>query len=118
MLITLQGISDDHLLDDFIESNRHEPFAELVRRHGPMVWGVCRQTTRHLQDAEDAFQATFAVLARKASTIRRRRSISGWLYQVARRIALSTRTDPSHGRREFGRAVIELEERQPGDRGA
>ncbi|HEY2251383.1 MAG TPA: RNA polymerase sigma factor, partial [Planctomycetaceae bacterium] len=80
--------SDDKLLHAYLMSNDQDAFAVLVRRYGPMVWGVCRRILRHTHDAEDAFQATFAVLVRKAPSIRRKRAIGGWLHQVARRAAL------------------------------
>src|SRR5207248_3642773 len=60
------------LLDQFIEHQDEFAFAALVQRHSPMVWGVCRRIVAHHQDAEDAFQATFLVLARKATSIRPR----------------------------------------------
>src|SRR5262245_55520710 len=66
-------------------------FAELIRRHGPMVLSTCRHVLRHEQDAEDAFQAAFLVLARKAGSIRKHDSVGGWLYQVAFRLSLRTR---------------------------
>jgi len=87
--------TDDWLLQQYVLSRNQEAFAVLVRRYGPMVWGVCRRIVRQTQDAEDALQATFAVLARKARSIRRRRSIGGWLHQVARRIALRARATSS-----------------------
>src|SRR5205085_5925220 len=65
--------------------------AALVRRHGPMVLGVCRRVLRDAHAAEDAFQATFLVLVRKAGSIRRRELLGNWLYGVACRTALEAR---------------------------
>src|SRR5262245_56850736 len=83
--------TDRQLLDRFTADRDEFAFAELVRRHGPMVLAVCRRVLRHQQDAEDAFQAAFLVLARKASGIRQSASVGGWLYQVAFRLALRAR---------------------------
>src|SRR5205085_77303 len=76
------------LLERFATRRDESAFAELVRQHGPMVLHVCRSVLRHEQDAEDAFQATFLVLARKADSIRRPEAVAGWLCGVAYRVAV------------------------------
>src|SRR5437764_6946352 len=80
--------TDRQLLDRFLALGEEAAFTELVRRHGPMVLAVCRGVLHHQQDAEDAFQAAFLVLARKAGSVRHAESVAGWLFQVARRLAL------------------------------
>jgi RNA polymerase sigma factor (sigma-70 family) len=83
--------SDALLLDRFVEQWDEAAFRDLVRRHGPMVLGVCRRILRDPHAAEDAFQATFLLLVRKAGSVRKRESVGPWLYGVARRVALEAR---------------------------
>lgn len=83
--------SDAQLLQRFARRRDETAFAELVRRHGRLVWNVCRRLLEQDQDAEDAFQATFVVLASKAASIRKRKSLASWLYGVAARIAWNAR---------------------------
>lgn len=86
------GLNDAQLLECFLTDGDDAAFAALVRRHGPMVFGVCRRLLPTWQDAEDAFQATFLVLARKAGTIQPRGKVGNWLYGVAYRTALEAKS--------------------------
>jgi RNA polymerase sigma factor (sigma-70 family) len=85
------GLADADLLERFVGSRDEAAFELLLWRHGPMVLGVCRRVLHHAQDAEDAFQATFLTLVRKAPSVARRGSVGSWLYKVALRVALAAR---------------------------
>ncbi len=94
-------LSDDELLQQFVagaDESAEAAFAALVDRHGAMVLGVCRRVLGNRHAAEDAFQATFLVLSRKAPEIARREQLAGWLYGVARRAALDARARASRRR--------------------
>jgi RNA polymerase sigma factor (sigma-70 family) len=86
-----QHRTDRQLLDDFAARRDESAFAALLSRHGPMVLRVCRRVLRHEQDAEDAFQATFLVLARHPGVIRQRGALASWLYGVAYRAAMDVK---------------------------
>ncbi|HVS38126.1 MAG TPA: sigma-70 family RNA polymerase sigma factor [Gemmataceae bacterium] len=83
--------TDAQLLERFVARRDEAAFTALVQRHGPMVLGVCRRTAGHADDADDAFQATFLVLARKAASIRAPAQLGAWLYGVAYRTARKAR---------------------------
>jgi HlyD family secretion protein len=88
---TSASLSDGQLLERYVfeadQEGAEAAFRALVERHGPVVMRTCRLVVRDVHDAEDAFQATFLILARKAATIRKRDSVAGWLVGVARRVA-------------------------------
>ena len=95
------GVSDAQLLDRFFAGRDEAAFELLVRRHERLVFGVCRRVLGQAHDAEDAFQATFLVLARKAASIAHGGAVASWLYKVAYRVALAARTERTRrGRRE------------------
>ena len=90
----VEDLSDGSLLECYLsgdETGAQDAFQALVARHGPMVLGICRHVLNEDHDAEDAFQATFLVLAQKGSSIRDRRVLAGWLHEVAHRIAIKAR---------------------------
>lgn len=95
------GMTDGQLLDRVIHDRDDKALAVIVRRHGPMVWNVCRRILRAHHDAEDAFQATFLVLIRKAASVRPKEKLACWLFCVARKTALYMRaTVTRRSRRE------------------
>src|SRR5215831_354304 len=83
--------SDSQLLERFTASHEESAFTALLKRHGAMVLGVSRRVLPTMQDAEDVFQATFLLLARKATSIRKQASVGCWLHGVAHRLALKMR---------------------------
>ncbi len=101
---TIGGHSDAKLLERFAAHREEVVFEEIVRRHGPMVWGVCRRVLRDHHDAEDAFQATFLVLARKGHAIARRELLAHWLHGVAYQTARKTRS--TRARRRMREAQV------------
>jgi len=90
--------TDDLLLQRFAAERDETAFAEIMRRHGPLVLGVCRRVLADANDADDAFQATFLVLARKASGIKRGEALGGWLCRVACRIAVTAKGNAARRR--------------------
>jgi RNA polymerase sigma factor (sigma-70 family) len=103
------GLTDGQLLEDYIGRREKAALAALVRRHGPMVWGVCRRVLPNYHDAEDAFQATFLVLVRKAASIASRELLANWLYGVAHQTALKARATVAR-RKGRERQVAEMPE--------
>jgi RNA polymerase sigma factor (sigma-70 family) len=104
-LHVLQDFSDAQLLERFAARQSEAAFAVLVERHGPLVHSVCRRVLQNAHDTEDAFQATFLILARKAHTIHRHQSLASWLYKVAYRIALRARAGIARRRSQEIEAV-------------
>ncbi len=91
--------TDADLLGRIAARREEAAFAAVLERHGPLVFGVCRRVLADVQDAEDAFQATFLVLARKAGSIRRGASLASWLHGVALRVSLEAKTRAALRRR-------------------
>lgn len=100
-------VADSQLLERFVARHDHTAFESLVQRHAALVLGVCQRVLRHTQDAEDAFQATFLVLARKAAAIRQGEALGGWLHGVAYHIAIKARASAGR-RREQERQVAAM----------
>jgi RNA polymerase sigma factor (sigma-70 family) len=106
--------TDGELLECFVRDRAQAALGVLVQRHGPMVWGVCRRVLRDPHDAEDAFQATFLVLVRKAAAIVPPGMVAPWLYGVAHRTALKARATVAK-RREREKQLGDLPEPAPAE---
>src|SRR6516162_594500 len=100
--------TDGDLLDRFTRTRDESAFLEVLRRHAPLVLGICRRVVGNEQDVEDAFQATFLVLVQKAHAIRRRDSLASWLHGVAYRCAARVRAANLRRERHEARAVSAL----------
>src|SRR5262249_39113560 len=102
------SMTDGQLLARFVATQEAAAFEELVRRHGPMVLRVCQRVLHHTQDAEDAFQAAFLVLLRKAGTVAKQESVASWLHGVAYRVALKAKSRASqrHVREKGGSETV------------
>jgi RNA polymerase sigma factor (sigma-70 family) len=107
------GLLDAHLLARFAQTGDEAAFTALLRRHGPMVLGVCRRVLLDSHDAEDAFQATFLVLVRKAPTLLSCDALGPWLYTVAHRTSLRARADCARRRAHERRAAASAREETP-----
>ncbi len=111
----VKGLSDAQLLQRFVTARDETAFAALMQRHGRTVLGVCQHVLRHAQDAEDAFQATFLVLARKAGSIRNHHSVGSWLYGVAYRIAMRAKKNAAKRLEREQQAATPAETAPPGE---
>ena len=100
------SLSERKLLDRFLSNGDEAAFEAILRRHGPMVLGVCRRRLSDPRDVDDAFQATFLILVERGRTLRDRDILGSWLHRVAQRVATRARSD-ARRRREFeGRSVV------------
>lgn len=112
---TVGELTDAQLLERFLSGHDGQAemaFEALVTRHGSMVLDVCRNVLRDAHDAQDAFQATFLILARRAKTIRRRDSVASWLFGVARRVASRAKSEAAR-RRDADRKAAEAKAMEP-----
>jgi len=106
---TNDELSDRTLLDRFVKTRDEDAFAAIVERHAGMALGICRRVLRNAHDAEDACQAAFLVLARKADSVRKKESLASWLHGVSFHVATNLKRDL--GRRDARHArCLETEE--------
>src|SRR5262249_34985593 len=111
---------DEELLGQFVARRDEAAFAALLERHGPLVLAVCRQLLGQVDDAEDAFQAVFLILARKAASVRRQESLAAWLHRVAVNLCRTAQVNAARQRSRERRAVLmaatnPAEDEAPGD---
>src|SRR5260370_42580579 len=106
--------TDGACLERFLAKRDEAAFEILLQRHGAMVLGVCQRVLGDAHAAEDAFQATFLVLARRAGSIRDHASVGSWLHGVAQRIACKARAQTT-ARRERGRRTVDMARSEPPD---
>jgi RNA polymerase sigma factor (sigma-70 family) len=102
---TLADQSDRQLVERFLAGQDEAVFEAIVRRHGAMVYRVCWRVLQHHQDAEDAFQVTFLVLAQRLRTVRKHASLASWLHGVAHRVALKSKRAAATRRRQEEQAA-------------
>jgi RNA polymerase sigma factor (sigma-70 family) len=101
----LDNFGDAALLGRFIETRDEAAFAALVHRHGSLVMHVCLRILGNRTDAEDAFQAVFMILARKARSVRHREALPAWLHGVARRVAFNARSEQQQRKFRLARSA-------------
>jgi RNA polymerase sigma factor (sigma-70 family) len=111
------GLADSQLLDQFAQFQDQGAFAALVKRYGPMVLRVCRRVLGHHEDAEDAFQASFLILARKAASIRNKEALASWLHGVAYRTAMTAKRGARRRRQYEQRGAPQTHASPAGDLG-
>src|SRR6516162_9405546 len=111
MVEAMEEQTDSQLLKRFTIQHDQAAFAALVKRHGPRVLAVCRRVLRNVHDADDAFQATFLVLVRKAGAIAQPELLGNWLYGVANRVAVKARATAArrseHERRAPAKVLVD-----------
>src|SRR5262245_60973286 len=110
--------TDRQLLDRFVAHGDQGAFADRVARHGACVWAVCRRVLGQEQDAEDAFQAVFLILGRRAGAIRKRESVGSWLHGAAYRTALKVRRAATRRQARERHADVAAPEPSPPDQAA